>query len=214
MKDTDALLNEQIAYYRAAAAEYCVDEVVARDLATALQEFRPAGDVLELACGPGVWTQQLLRHASSVTAVDAAPEMLARARDRVGEGLVRFIQADLFTWMPEATYDFVFFGFWLSHVPLDRFDAFWALVRTCLKPPARVFFVDDNDRRPEELIYGQASSTIQRRLADGTTHRAVKVPHQPAELEERLRRLGWLIRVTPIRGPFYYGAGTTDLSPA
>jgi hypothetical protein len=29
--------------------------------------------VLELACGPGVWTGHLLRHASEVTAVDASP---------------------------------------------------------------------------------------------------------------------------------------------
>jgi SAM-dependent methyltransferase len=32
--------------------------------------------VLELACGPGVWTGQLLRYGSDVTAVDASPEML------------------------------------------------------------------------------------------------------------------------------------------
>src|SRR5207248_7842085 len=30
------------------------------------------GDVLELACGPGAWTERLLCHATSVTAVDAA----------------------------------------------------------------------------------------------------------------------------------------------
>ena len=212
MTDSDALLTEQLAYYRAAAAEYSVDEAAARDLATALDEFGPSGDVLELACGPGVWTQQLLRHAATVTAIDAAPEMLARARARMGQGRVRFIQANLFGWTPEVTYDLVFFGFWLSHVPLDRFQAFWDLVRTCSKPDGRVFFVDDNDRRPEELIYGEASPAVQRRLKDGTAHRAVKVAHPPAELEERLRRLGWRIRVTPVWGPFYYGAGTADLS--
>lgn len=38
----------------------------------------PAGDVFELACGPAVWTQQLLRHAATVTGLDAAPEMMAR----------------------------------------------------------------------------------------------------------------------------------------
>jgi demethylmenaquinone methyltransferase/2-methoxy-6-polyprenyl-1,4-benzoquinol methylase len=210
MEDIDLLLTEQIAYYRAAAAEYSVDEVAARDFATALDEFGPSGDVLDLACGLGIWTQQLLRHSANVTAVDAAPEMLARARARVGEGRARFIQANLFEWTPEAKYDFVFFGFWLSHVPLDRFEAFWDLVRTCLKPDGRVFLVDDNARRPEELIYGQASSAVQRRLKDGTTHRVVKVAHQPAELEERLRQLGWRIRVTPVWGPFYYGAGTAD----
>jgi ubiquinone/menaquinone biosynthesis C-methylase UbiE len=211
MKDIDALITEQIAYYRAAAAEYSVEEIAARDIATALDEFGPSGDVLELACGPGVWTRQLLRHAATLTAVDAAPEMLARARGRLGEGRIRFIEANLFEWTPEAKYDFVFFGFWLSHVPLDRFEAFWDLVRTCLKPDGRVFFVDDNDRTPEESVYGEASSAVQRRLKDGTAHRVVKIAHQPAELEERLRRLGWRIRITPLWGPFYYGAGTVGL---
>ncbi|HEV8276508.1 MAG TPA: class I SAM-dependent methyltransferase [Streptosporangiaceae bacterium] len=216
MDDTDALLADQVAYYRAAAAEYRLNDAAARDVATALDAFRPAGEVLELACGPGTWTRQLLRHAAKVTAVDAAPEMLARARARararVGEGRVRFVQANLFEWTPEVKYDLVFFGFWLSHVPPERFDTFWALVRTCLKPNGRVFFVDDNARTPEELVYGEASFAIQRRLRDGTAHRAVKVSYQPAELEERLRRLGWLIGVTPVWGPFYYGAGAADPS--
>jgi trans-aconitate methyltransferase len=214
MDDTDALLADQIAYYRAAAAEYHLSEPAARDLATALEEFRPAGDVLELACGPGTWTQLLVRYAATVTAVDVAPEMLARAQARVGEGHVRFVQANLFEWTPEVRYDLVFFGFWLSHVPPERFETFWTLVRTCLKPNGRVFLVDDNARTPEELVYGEASFAIQRRLRDGTAHRAVKVSYQPAELEERLRRLGWRIGVTPVWGPYYYGAGAAAPSIA
>jgi hypothetical protein len=127
---------------------------------------------------------------------------------------VRFVQANLFEWTPEVRYDLVFFGFWLSHVPPERFETFWTLVRTCLKPNGRVFLVDDNARTPEELVYGEASFAIQRRLRDGTAHRAVKVSYQPAELEERLRRLGWRIGVTPVWGPYYYGAGAAAPSIA
>jgi SAM-dependent methyltransferase len=111
-------------------------------VAAALDAFRPEGDVLELAYGPGIWTELLLRHATSVTAVDAAPEMLALARARVGEERVRFMQADLFAWRPDRRHDVVFFGFWFSHVPRDRFEAFWSLVDDCLKPEGRVFLVD------------------------------------------------------------------------
>jgi SAM-dependent methyltransferase len=207
MDTGDDLLAEQAAYYRAAVDEYAVDEDAARDLAGALDRFGPAGDVLELACGPGVWTEQLLRTADSVTAVDASPEMLDRARARVGAARVRFVQADLFAWEIQDEYDFVFFGFWLSHVPPDRFDRFWAMVRDCLKPSGRVFFVDDNARSPEELVFGEESSVIERRLKDGTAHRAVKVPHQPADLQARLQDLGWDIAVTAAKGPFYRGAG-------
>jgi demethylmenaquinone methyltransferase/2-methoxy-6-polyprenyl-1,4-benzoquinol methylase len=75
------LLDEQIAYYRAIAPEYeehAISDVGEDELIAALEAFRPTGRVLELACGPGAWTERLLRHAASVTVVDASPEMLAR----------------------------------------------------------------------------------------------------------------------------------------
>jgi trans-aconitate methyltransferase len=209
----DPLLAEQIAYYRAIAGEY-EDHAIpgggVNVVIDALDAFRPAGRVLELACGPGGWTERLLRHADSVTAVDAAPEMLARAKARVGQERVRFVQADLFSWRPDRRYEVVFFGFWLSHVPLDRFEWFWSLVADCLEPSGRVFFCDDAYRTREELIEGEASSTVRRRLNDGSAYRAVKVPHRAADLEERLRTLGWRIAVTATAGPFYWGAGTAD----
>jgi demethylmenaquinone methyltransferase/2-methoxy-6-polyprenyl-1,4-benzoquinol methylase len=177
-------------------------------LRAALDAFRPAGDVLELACGPGSWTERLLRHASTVTALDAAPEMLARAVRQVGgDPRVGFVEADVFGWRPDRRYDVVFFGFWLAHVPLERFAAFWALVGDCLAPGGRVLFVDDGYRTPDELIEGEASSTIRRTLNDGSQHRLVKVPHTPAELQARLDALGWRIAVTPTAGPFFWGAG-------
>jgi trans-aconitate methyltransferase len=207
----DQLLAEQRAYYSALAPEYLdlvFDLPGGAELADALDAFRPEGSVLELACGPGVWTRQLLRHASDVTAVDASPEMLAIAASRVpGDAPVRFVQADLFTWEPDRRYDVVFMGFWLSHVPAERFESFWALVTAALAPRGRVFFTDDAYRTPEELIEGPASSTIQRRTPDGTAYRIVKVPHEPADLERQLRELGWDITVTPTAGPFFWGAG-------
>jgi trans-aconitate methyltransferase len=175
----------------------------------ALDAFGPAGDVLELACGQGRWTPQLLRHASTLTAVDASPEMIAIASSRVGaEASVRFIQADIFGWKPDRRYDVVFFGFWLSHVPMERFASFWSLVDDALAPTGRVFFVDDGYRTEHELIEGASSSTIRRQLSDGSAYRLVKVPHEPTELQRRLADLGWRITVTQTSGPFYWGAGT------
>jgi SAM-dependent methyltransferase len=213
----DQLLTEQRDYYSALAPEYLdqgLDFPGADELTDALDSFRPAGRVLELACGPGVWTRQLLRHASDVTAVDASPEMLAIAAGRVPGGApVRFVEADLFTWEPDRRYDVVFMGFWLSHVPDDRFESFWSLAAAALAPRGRVFFADDGYRTPEELIEGPASSTIQRRTPDGTAYRIVKVPHEPADLERRLRGLGWDITVTPTAGPFFWGAGNRAGAP-
>jgi SAM-dependent methyltransferase len=205
------LLAEQSAYYRTLGAGYLdqgLDLPGGDELAEALEAFRPAGSVLELACGPGVWTGQLLRHAADVTAVDGSPEMLAAAAARLAAAQLRLVQADLFSWVPDRRYDVVFFGFWLSHVPLEHFASFWSLVADCLKDGGRVFFADDAYRTPDELIEGPSSSTIRRRLDDGTPYRIVKVPHHPAELEKRLQRLGWNIKVTATAGPFYWGAGS------
>lgn len=204
------LLGEQVAYYRALAADYLdqgLDLPGGGELTEALDAFQPKGSVLELACGPGVWTGQLLRYAADVTAVDASPEMLAIAAGRVGREPVRFIQADLFTWRPDRLYDVVFMGFWLSHVPAGRFESFWSLVADCLRPQGRVFFADDAYRTADELVEGPSSSTVRRQVPDGTAYRLVKVPHQPADLERRLQQLGWNIKVTATAGPFYWGAG-------
>lgn len=89
----DALLNEQIAYYRAIAPEYDdhgIDAPGQRELRAAFDRFASSdhvlgGHILELACGPGHWTKQLLDGASSVTAVDASPEMIERARSQLAE---------------------------------------------------------------------------------------------------------------------------------
>jgi demethylmenaquinone methyltransferase/2-methoxy-6-polyprenyl-1,4-benzoquinol methylase len=207
----EELLDEQVVYYRAVAPEY-EDHALplpgGSKLSEALDAFRPTGSVLELACGPGTWTTQLLHHATDVTAVDASPEMLAIAAARVGKERVRFVAADLFHWQPDRRYDVVFFGFWLSHVPPERFASFWSLVGDCLKPDGRVFFVDDWYRTADELIEGERSTTIQRRLTDGTTYRIVKVPYRPADLERQLEGIGWRIKVHSTSGPFFWGAGS------
>jgi SAM-dependent methyltransferase len=207
----DHLLEEQAAYYRALAPDYLkqvLDVPGGDELTEALDAFQPAGSVLELACGPGVWTGQLLRYAADVTAVDMSPEMLAIAAARVPGERVRFIHGDIFTWKPDRRYDVVFFGFWLSHVPAERFESFWSMVADCLKPGGRVFFADDAYRTEDELIEGPASSTIRRQTPDGTAYRIVKVPHQAGDLERRLRLRGWNIDVTATEGPFYWGQGS------
>ena len=179
------------------------------ELRAAIRSFRPTGDVLELACGSGVWTKGLLRSAATVTAIDGAPEMLAKAKTRVGPTApVRFIQADLFSWQPDREYDAVLFGFWISHVPEERFESFWSMVSSSVKADGRVFFFDDTHRTEAELIEGIDSPIVERRLNDGNPYRVIKIPHQPAELERRLRDLDWNITVTKTSGPFYWGEGS------
>jgi 2-polyprenyl-3-methyl-5-hydroxy-6-metoxy-1,4-benzoquinol methylase len=219
MTDADVLLAEQLAYYRARASEYLQgagvegvsdEDQYAADAAVraALDAAAPLGEVLELACGPGTFTGELADRATSVDALDAAPEMLEIAQARMAsKANIRFARENLFGWAPERRYDFVFFGFWLSHVPANRFASFWSAVASALEPAGRVMFVDDGHRTTEELIEGPESSTIERRLSDGRRFRAVKVALEPVLLEQALTDLGWSIEVRSLPGPFFLGLG-------
>jgi 2-polyprenyl-3-methyl-5-hydroxy-6-metoxy-1,4-benzoquinol methylase len=224
----DTLVNEQIAYYRARAEEYDewffrrgrsdrgpelnqrwfdeVDEVRGQ-----LRSFDPSGHVLELACGTGLWTEQLLPYAEHITAVDAAAEVLAINQARVQSSVVEYVQANLFDWQPARQYNVVFFGFWLSHVPPERFDAFWKLVDSALAPGGRVFFVDSRyeptSTAVDHQLEGEEATTVERRLNDGSQYRIVKVFYKADELAAQLAALGWNMQVQETVSYFIYGQG-------
>jgi len=193
----DEVLAEQVDYYRRRASEYDAtaygDVAAARTrIARLVAQMRPAGSVLEIACGTGLWTEALARWADTVTAVDAAPEAVAIARDRVRPARVRFEVADVFSWDPGTRFDVIFFSAWLSHVPASRFGEFWRSLGGLLAPNGRVLFIDEHvDERGKEAYLADRDEVIERRLRDGSTFRVIKNFVDPAEMEPRLRRLGW-----------------------
>ena len=227
-QDAD-ILGEQIRYYRDRASEY--DDWFLRrgrydrgedhrrawfaeveQVEEALRAAGPRGQILELAAGTGLWTGRLLPFAEHLTAVDASPEVLRLNRGRLvaeHRGRVEYREADLFAWLPPRRYDFVFFGFWISHVPPERFDEFWSLIRRCLAPGGRVFFVDNalSDARGEDGGAAGCTSTplVERSLEDGRRYRIVKVFYEPTALEQRLASLGWRAWVAETKRFFLYG---------
>ncbi|MEU7608284.1 class I SAM-dependent methyltransferase [Micromonospora sp. NPDC049204] len=205
--DEDGLLAEQMAYYRAGAAEYDRPYTEYEDLQRLLavvDDLPIAGDVLELACGTGQWTSLLAARAHSVTAVDAASEVLALARARTASPTVQFIEADLFEWQPPRRYDIVFFAFWLSHVPPARLPDFWNAVATALAPGGKAVFIDDGPAvaASEEVLANQPTPAVLRRLDDGSQYRIVKVFHDAQTLTDVLTALGWSVGIRPMGGNF------------
>ncbi len=226
-----ATLAEQQRYYRARAAEY--DEWFLRrgrydhgpelnarwhaevgQVQDALARAALTGDVLELACGTGWWTERLAATAGHLTALDAAPETIAINRARLeAAGLadrVAFAEADLFAWRPDRAYDAVFFGFWLSHVPDDRLDAFLGAVGAALRPGGTVFWVDslrnESGTAPDQPLPGPGDPLTQRRLNDGRTFRIVKRFRGRDELVDAFGRSG--IDLTVTATPTYFQIGT------
>jgi demethylmenaquinone methyltransferase/2-methoxy-6-polyprenyl-1,4-benzoquinol methylase len=227
--DDAAVLDEQRAYYRARAREYdqwwertgrfdrgpeangrwFAEAAVVRE---ALERFDPRGEVLELACGTGIWTEQLAGRAARLVAVDASAEMLEINRSRVDAGEVEYVQADLFEWAPPAgAFDVCFFGFWLSHVPEARFAGFWETLRTALRPGGRVFFVDsartERSTAADHVLPAEDEQTMIRKLNDGRAFRIVKRFYAPEPLRRHLGERGWEIDVRQTREFFIYASG-------
>ena len=223
----ESLLSEQRRYYSARAPEYddwwlrrdryALDDEAkegwfadAAALEAELRRFGPAGDVLELAAGTGIWTGRLAEYADCVTAVDASPEVLERNRAKVGPGAaVEYVVADLFAWEPARAYDVCFFSFWLSHVPRERVAEFWALVARALRPDGRVFLIDNTHTDGGDLRHTVESGdeVARRSLADGREFDIVKRFWSTAELETELAALGWEVAAaeTPNRHFLYAG---------
>ncbi|HEX6508227.1 MAG TPA: class I SAM-dependent methyltransferase [Chloroflexota bacterium] len=222
------LIQEQIDYYEARAAEYDrqldragryadspeADDPQGRDIdeaQSALEDLATGGDVLELACGTGWWTRRLARRAASVTALDASEAMLDINRRRVASPKVTYVAADLFSWVPDRTYGFIFFGFWLSHVPASRFEPFWRTVDAALAPGGQVFVVDEHAAsatREQEDWAGERDDVARRRLADGRSYRIAKTYLEPSELQHRLAALGWDVTFSSTCRQVFHAVGT------
>ena len=173
-----------------------------------IEKLGPVGHTLEIAAGTGQFTRWLVRQSESVTALDSSPAMLERNRREVDDARVVYVQADVFDWVPQRSYDLVFFGMWLSHVPPAASEPFWDQVRRCLAPGGRVVFVDEDDRASgvvddPRLVGGVP--VVRRVLADGREYDVVKVFWKVEELEGRLSRLGWDIRVSRLGDMMLYG---------
>jgi ubiquinone/menaquinone biosynthesis C-methylase UbiE len=227
---TAVLLREQVEYYRARATEYDqwwlrlgrydrgpeLNAAWFREAAmvrSALDEFHPRGRILELAAGTGIWTEQLIRSATQLTAVDASPEVLAINAARIHSPRVRYVEADIFGWEPSGgIFDTVFFGFWLSHVPEERFLSFWKLVHRCLAPGGRFFMVDSSYSQSstaiDHVLPEPSAPVLERRLNDGRSFHIYKRFHTPAELTHRLQQLGWKVAVSKTPHYFIYGQGS------
>jgi demethylmenaquinone methyltransferase/2-methoxy-6-polyprenyl-1,4-benzoquinol methylase len=217
----EALLAEQVRYYRARANEY--DEGYARTgkhdrgpecnadwfrefgaLESRFEKSDIAGDIVEFAAGTGHWTAQLAARAGHVTALDAAPETLALNREglRGRSDNVDFEVVDLLAWQPARTWDGAVGFFWLCHIPDDRLPSFLEAVRRALRPGGTVFFGD------KSADGARTVETELRTLNDGRTFTIFDHPRTPDELDAAFRQAGFDVDVVRVGKRFTVVEGT------
>jgi hypothetical protein len=217
--DRDA---EMLAYYEARAPEY--DDWYLRrgryergpvhdaawnaelDVAGRWLDALPIhGEIVELAAGTGWWSP-LLASKGELSMYDGASGPLDRARERLVAHRLRAHLHVRDAWAePDRPVDALFTGFWLSHVPRERLDAFLGLARRWLKPGGLYAFIDS---RPDPQSSASdhptpADDASIRRLDDGREFTVVKVYYEPAELEAALARAGFEAASVTTTGRFF-----------
>lgn len=230
--DEVSVLTQQVDYYRARAPEYDDwflrrgrydrGEVATQRWFNQVEEVREllrrlpldGKNVLELAPGSGLWTEELCPRVAHLTAVDASREMIALNRQRLG-GLSRnvtYIEADLFEWQPDQQFDAVIFCFWISHIPVNRLEAFLAKVAAMLTTGGTVFFVDSR-REPtstsgDHVLPLVGEQVMVRRLDDGREFTIIKNFWDAAALMEKCQMAGLNVRIHETADYFQVGVGT------
>ena len=129
---------ETLAAYEARAGEYAArfsrgsPDV---DLRAFLDALPPGGRVLDLGCGPGNAAAAMRAAGLAVEAWDAAPAMvaLARERHRVEARLARFGDLDA-----EGLYDGIWANFSLLHAPRAALPGHLAAIARALRPGGRL----------------------------------------------------------------------------
>jgi len=195
-------MDELATYYAKRAKEY--ERIYAKPerqadlfaLRTRVRGMFARRKVLELACGTGYWTEVYAPAAAQVTALDVNEEVLEIARAKPHAASVEFLRGSAYE-IPDfgRRHDGLFAGFWWSHVPLEKLDAFLESMLASIAPGALIAFLDnryiEGSSTPVARRDAQGNGYQTRRLDDGSTHEVLKNFPDASELIQRASRHGW-----------------------
>jgi len=125
-------------FYRGNAEAYAGREITSRQarLTAFLALLPPRASILELGCGAGSDTADMLARGFDVRATDGSPEMAAVASKRLG----RTVETLLFHELDEVeAYDGVWANACLLHVPRDELAGILRLIWRAMKPAGAFF---------------------------------------------------------------------------
>jgi SAM-dependent methyltransferase len=103
--------------------------------------------VLEIGCGTGYFTRELVKTGARITAVDISPDLIEKARAEISSDTIRFEIANAYALsFADAEYDSVIGSSVLHHLELEPALKEFARV---LKPGGSIYFTEPNMLNPQ-----------------------------------------------------------------
>jgi SAM-dependent methyltransferase len=148
--------------------------------------------VLDVACGPGLYAEELIARGARVIGLDQSPRMIELSRQRVPSGEFRVHDlAEPLDWLPDDSVDLVLFALALEYVD-DRTAAFREL-RRVLRPDGALVL---SRLHPTADWLRHGGSYFDVRVIEEVWSQGWQVRYWLAPLErtcEELREAGFLI---------------------
>ncbi len=202
MDHSDTLMKS---YYRERAPIY--DQVYSyperqKDLRI-LEEYIPeqfkGRNVLEVAAGTGYWTQFISEKSESILATDATIEALVQIKNRPNCSNIPTKVVDAYSIHGiNKSFNGVFAGLWLSHVPKQRLKDFLGKLNAVAASGAVVLFIDNTktqcERLPITFTDGNGNTYQDRELESGAIHRVLKNFPTEDELIDVTKEVGVKIK--------------------
>jgi ubiquinone/menaquinone biosynthesis C-methylase UbiE len=180
------IIEEMQSYYGQRASVYDSsmgydDDAKVRGLLPIIERVRDTmrgRHVLEIACGPGFWTQFASETAASVVATDYNQSTLDEAlKKRLPFDRVSLLQADAYCLdLIPGNFDAIFSVDWLAHVPLSKMEEFLSGAIRRVHPGSRLLFIDQLPGEHSRTgVFDTDGNHIQERaLPDGSVFRVIK----------------------------------------
>lgn len=134
--------------------------------------------VLEIACGPGFWTQFAAETAASVVATDYNQSTLDEAKKKsLPIDRVSLLQADAYRLdLIPGIFDAIFSVDWLAHVPLSQMEEFLSGALRRVSPGSPLMFIDQlpGEHSLSGVFDAEGNHIQERVLPDGSAFRVIK----------------------------------------
>lgn len=155
------------------------------------ENLEPGTKVLELGCGTGYFTRELMDTGAKITAIDISPDLLEVARSEIQAGNVEFIVDNAYEMsFEDETFDHVIGSSVLHHLEINQA---LAEIYRVLKPGGRIAFTEPNMMNPQ-IAMQKNIPVLKRKMGDSPDETAFFRRH----MIKLLRATGFSsIRVVP-----------------